>query len=138
MSHQQWAMICDVFALFSTPAVSEKWRKTAGYNNAKHVTTLHRERKRQESNLPKTPARPPTGLKPARPTGSGTLPRGRIARIFGVVNRRSRAAFRDSGGRDDSRYLNGFWRRACCSVSGGLNAAEDYKRALKVRKNRYL
>src|SRR4051812_43495389 len=31
-------------------------------------------RKRQESNLPKTPARLPTGLKPARPTGSGTLP----------------------------------------------------------------
>src|SRR2546421_12361688 len=36
------------------------------------------ERKRQESNLPKTPARPPTGLKPARPTGSGTLPRRRL------------------------------------------------------------
>ena len=36
-------------------------------------------RKRQESNLPKTPARPPTGLKPARPTGSGTLPSGTIA-----------------------------------------------------------
>src|SRR6266404_3388309 len=31
-------------------------------------------RKRQESNLPRTPTRPPTGLKPARPTGSGTLP----------------------------------------------------------------
>src|SRR6266404_38005 len=32
------------------------------------------KRKRQESNLPRTPTRPPTGLKPARPTGSGTLP----------------------------------------------------------------
>jgi hypothetical protein len=35
---------------------------------------MYGKRKRQESNLPKTPTRPPTGLKPARPTGSGTLP----------------------------------------------------------------
>src|SRR4051794_28741948 len=43
-------------------------------------------RKRQESNLPKTPARLPTGLKPARPTGSGTLPRASIAAFAVAVN----------------------------------------------------
>src|SRR5437660_1156618 len=47
------------------------------------------ERKRQESNLPKTPTRPPTGLKPARPTGSGTLPPARMQRF---ARRRKRAA----------------------------------------------
>jgi hypothetical protein len=55
-------------------------------------------RKRQESNLPKTPARPPTGLKPARPTGSGTLPRRRIAGFFATVNRRCWAVFQTSPG----------------------------------------
>src|ERR1700676_5405022 len=54
---------------------------------------MGRKRKRQESNLPKTPARPPTGLKPARPTGSGTLPGRRIAGLSGIVNTPSRAYF---------------------------------------------
>src|ERR1700722_7189571 len=43
-------------------------------------------RKRQESNLPRTPTRPPTGLKPARPTGSGTLPSRRIPSVWYHVN----------------------------------------------------
>src|SRR6266705_826323 len=50
-------------------------------------------RKRQESNLPRTPTRPPTGLKPARPTGSGTLPSRRIAGFFRVVNDGGTAVF---------------------------------------------
>src|ERR1044071_3198224 len=66
---------------------SANLRVSTAHPTAVNPLILRRWRKRQESNLPKTPARPPTGLKPARPTGSGTLPRGRIAAFAAAVNR---------------------------------------------------
>src|SRR4051794_9531124 len=57
----------------------------------KPLIFMKNRRKRQESNLPKTPARPPTGLKPARPTGSGTLPIVDLAGFFIIVNYLSRS-----------------------------------------------
>ncbi len=72
------------------PNSIEKLVLSVGYmkdrEGRRRAANVGLRRKRQESNLPKTPARPPTGLKPARPTGSGTLPRRRVARFFGIVN----------------------------------------------------
>src|SRR5437899_12677368 len=42
-------------------------------------------RKRQESNLPRTPSRPPTVLKTARATGPDTLPAPGLAEHIGAV-----------------------------------------------------
>jgi hypothetical protein len=73
-----------------TDPAASRLRLRAGVPGAPSAARLcrlmERERKRQESNLPKTPTRPPTGLKPARPTGSGTLPGIDLARFFGIVN----------------------------------------------------
>src|SRR4051794_37987052 len=76
--------------------VNVRCRQTSGYQKGQGIRGFQddsgqswtaRLRKRQESNLPKTPARLPTGLKPARPTGSGTLPHMTIAAFVTAVNR---------------------------------------------------